>query len=278
MQSLGMAARNRGSSGEHLSTQSFYPSLEAAGIRFWRSQLVLVVGPGSAGKSVLISNLVVNWGRPTLAFLLDQDSATAAARFAATKIDENFLELKNDLDAPRVGEVLSELGFIQTDFRAEDLDDIELQLEAYIERYGEPPHVIVVDNLGNMTSSLADQWDVLKALTLELDKLARKYEILILAAAHTTDAPSTEPMPRKAVLGQLHQYPRLMLSVAFNAFDGTYKLAAVKNSSGKTDAMAMEPLAFSADMANMQIREKAGPLPDHALEAMLRFRASVNGD
>jgi hypothetical protein len=269
-----MAARNRGSSGEQIPTP-FYPSLESAGIRFWRSQLCLVVGPGSAGKSLLISNLVAKWGRSTLAFLLDQDAATAAARFAATELNESFLELKRDLDEPRVGDVLKSMGYIQADFKAEDLSDIQLQLDAFIERYGVPPEVLVVDNLGNMASSLDDQWAVLKALTLELDVMARQYEMLVIAAAHTKDAPTTEPMPRSAVLGQLHQYPRLILSVAYNAFDGVYKLAAVKNSSGATDSMAAKPLAFDANPANMQVTEMSGPLVNRSVAALERLHGGA---
>lgn len=257
MQSLGMAARNRGSTGEQLPTP-WYPTLEAAGVRFWRSQLCLIVSPGGAGKSLLISNLIAKWSRPTLAFLLDQDQATAAARFAATEIDAPFLDLKRELSDPVTAEVLGRMGFIQADFKAESLEDIQVQLDAWLERYGEPPEVLVVDNLGNMTSGYDDEWKILKALTLELDVMARKYEMLIIAAHHTTDAPSTEPLPRSSILGKISQYPRLIISVAFNAFTGEYKLAAVKNSSGPQDPMASNPLVFEANPANMQVTERLG--------------------
>lgn len=271
MQSLGMAARNRGSTGQQLPTP-FYPSLEREGVRFWRSQLCLIVGPGSAGKSLLISNLVAKWGRPTLAFLLDQDQATAAARFAATDLDAPFLELKRNLDDVDMRAALARLDFIQTDFKAEALEDIQLQLDAYIERYGVPPEVVVVDNLGNMASSYADEWATLKALTLELDVMARKYECLVICAHHTTDAPTTEPLPRSAILGKISQYPRLVLSVAYNPYDCIYKVAAVKNSSGPTDAMAVNPIAFEAIPANMQVTELGGPLVSPADEYLKAFR------
>lgn len=260
MQSLGMAAKNRGSTGLQLPTP-FYPTLDRKGIRFWRSQLMLVVGAGGAGKSVFISNLVAKWERPTLAFLLDQDQATAAARFAATKMDEPFLELKKVLDDPQAKKALADLNHIQTDFKAESLEELQLQLDAFIERYGVPPEIMVVDNLGNMTSGYDDEWSTLKALTLELDIMARKYEMLVIAAHHTRDEPSTEPLPRSAILGKISQYPRLIISVAYNQFTGEYKLAAVKNSSGPQDQMASEPLVFDANLGNMQITEvSSGPV------------------
>lgn len=271
MQSLGMAAKNRGSTGEHLPTP-FYPSLEAAGVRFWRSQLCLVVGPGSAGKSLFISNLVAKWERSCLAFLLDQDSATAAARFAATQMDQSFLDLKRNLDDPVTCEVLTKMGFIQTDFKAETLEDVQLQIDAYLERYGVPPEVVVIDNIGNMTSGYDDEWKTLKALTLELDIMARKYEMLVICAHHTTDKPSTEPLPRSDILGKISQYPRLILSVAYNPYGQIYKVAAVKNSSGPTDPTAANPISFDADPGNMQVTERTEPewSPSHAALAGLR--------
>lgn len=254
-----MAARNRGETGQQLSTP-FFPSLERAGIRFWRSQLVLIVGPGGSGKSVFISNLVAKWERPTLAFLLDQDSATAASRFAATKIDQPFLSLKSDLDDVNTRAVLASMDFIQTDFKAESLEDIQLQLDAYIERYGVPPEVVVVDNLGNMTSGYDDEWSTLKALTLELDIMARKYECIVLCAHHTSDQPIADgkPMERSKILGKITQYPRVVISVNNNGFTNEFAAAAVKNSSGPQDPGANEPVMFESNLANMQIQERTG--------------------
>lgn len=279
MQSLTMAARNRGIAGVQLETP-FYPSLEAAGIRFWRSQLALVVGPGSAGKSLFIQNLVAKWKRPTLAFLLDQDKATAAARFAATELDEPFLELKSDLDGERVTDVLSTMSDVQVDFGATSLDDIQHTLAAYIERFGEAPEILVIDNLGNMASANEDEWGTLKALSLELDELAREHGMLVICAHHTTDkSETTEPLPRSAVLGKISQYPRLILSVAWNSYDSVYKMAAVKNSSGPTDPLAQNPVSFTANPGNMQVTDLGGvQVGSRAAEAMAQLRVRTNGN
>lgn len=272
MQSLSMAAKARSEAGEQLPTP-FWPSLESKGIRFWRSQLCLVVGPGSSGKSLFISNLVAKWGRSCLAFLLDQDQSTAAARFAATELDEPFLDLKRELDSPRVIGALAHMNAVQADFRAESLGDIALQLDAYIERYGVPPEVIVIDNLGNMASNMEDEWGTLKSLTLDLDVLAREYGCLVICAHHTTDKEATtEPLPRSAILGKISQYPRLILSVAYNPYDCIYKVAAVKNSSGPTDAMAIDPVPFDANPGNMQVTERTSPLRDKARDLLDEMR------
>jgi AAA domain len=271
-----MSARSRATSGAQIETPA-YPELEAAGIRFFRSQLCLIVGPGGSGKSLLISNLVAKWQRPTLAFLLDQDQSTAAARMVATHFNEPFIDLKAELDTPRVREQLNRLSFVQADFRAEGLEDIRLQLAAYIERYGQAPEILIVDNLGNLASGYADEWAILKALTLDLDVMAREHEMLVIAAHHTTDEPSTEPLPRSKILGKLAQYARLIISVGFNSFSGEYKLSPVKNSSGPSDPMATKPITFEAVPANMQIRSLVAEPVDFAAERMAAFKLKAAG-
>lgn len=262
MLSLSRAAQSRGQTGVPLAAP-FYPSMERRGVRFHRSQLALVVGPGGSGKSVFIANLLVKWRRPALLFALDQDKATAASRLAATVLNEPFAELKDRLDDGKVQSALSDLRFIQADFGAEGMEDIQLQLEAYIERYGVPPEVLVLDNLGNMTSGYADEWATLKALSLELDQMARDYEMCVIAAHHTTDQLSIDPLPRNMILGKIAQYPRLIISVA-NDGKGCFKLAAVKNSSGPQDPAATEPISLNCDLSRMQVVE---PLSEDAYAA-----------
>jgi hypothetical protein len=68
----------------------------------------------------------------------------------------------------------------------------------------------------------------------------------------------------------------LILSVAYNTYDGVYKLAAVKNSSGPTDAMATSPLAFDANPGNMQVTERSGPVFNQSAEELARLRERVS--
>jgi hypothetical protein len=281
MLSLAQAARRRGAAGVPL--PSVYEQLEQRQIRFYRSQLALVIGPASAGKSLFTSNLVVRMRRPTLALLLDQDRATAASRFVATEINEPFLDIKENLD-DYSETLLGPLGHIMSEFRAEDASDIELQVDAYVQRYGEPPEVLLVDNLGNMTSGFQDEWAILKALTLELDKMAQNLEMAVIACHHTTDLITCEPAARDKMLGKISQYPRLILSVGFNSWNNDYKIAAVKNSSGPTDLNATNPVVLTADPARMQVTEKHALHPQvqqarlsPVAQAVTGYRGDVRG-
>lgn len=230
-----------------------YRALESRGVQVCRGQLTLIVGPPSAGKSLLINNLVVRMGVPTLSFMLDTDQLTAAARFGAILSGEHFHNVKANIDTYEG--TLSKLRDVQVAFRADDMDDINLQVSAFEQRYGLPPDLLCVDNLGNMTSSMDNEWALLKALALELDQLARDNQCAVIAAAHTTDLTSCEPAARDKILGKISQYPRLILSVGLDANTGQYRIAIVKNSSGRTDARAEHPVVMFADPSRMQLTE-----------------------
>lgn len=253
MLSLNQAARRRGQAGSPLPT--VYKCLEQKTIRIYRSQLTIVFGPAGSGKSLLTGNLLAKMRRPALAFILDQDQLTAAARFAAMETGQKFLDVKGNIDG-YADTLTGPLGHIQACFKAESMADINLQIDAYCQRYGEPPEVLLLDNLGNMTSGYDDEWAILKALCLELDELARELEIAVIGCHHASDSANHyEPLPRSAMLGKVSQYPRLILSVGLNPITNDYKLAAVKNSSGEADQMALKPVVMHCDPASMRITE-----------------------
>lgn len=251
MLSIGQAAAKRGSAGMPL--PNMWPVLHDREADINRGQLTLVVGPPSAGKSLFIMNYVIRAKVPTLAFFLDSDQLTVAARFGAILTKDYFSTVKNNID--NYMGALHTIKDVQTVFNGETLDELKLQVQAYEARYGVYPSMILIDNLGNITSSMADEWTLLKALTLELDKLAKEWQCAIVATHHTTDLTSCEPAQRTAILGKITQYPRLIFSIGFNPQSKEYKLAIVKNSQGPSDPQAANPVCMYADTARMQLSE-----------------------
>lgn len=252
MLSLAQAATKRGDAGQAL--PPVYASLEEREARIYRGQLSMFAGPGGAGKSMLAANYVVKMGLPALYLILDQDKLSAAARFAAVATGDRFLAIKDQIDDYKPV-LLDQCGHIMVAFKGESIDDVKRQLDAYDQRYGEPPTVLVVDNLGNMTSGYENEYAILKALTLELDELARELDMAVIGCAHTTDIATYEPLPRDKVLGKLHHFPRLIFSVGYNPYTNKFKVAHVKNSSGRSDINAQDPVTLLADPATMQITE-----------------------
>jgi len=251
MLSLAQSVTRRGSAGQPL--PGMYGPLEARGVQLCKGQLALIVGPPSAGKSLLAMNLMVRMGVPSLAFLLDIDQLSAAARFGAVLTGDKFSHVKAGIDS--YGDTLSSLKDVQVQFHAQDMDDIRLQVAAYEQRYGLPPDLLVLDNLGNLTSAMDNEWALLKALCLELDLLAREEQCAVIACAHVTDLETSNPAGRTKILGKISQYPRLILSVGFDPVSGEYKVAAVKNSSGPSDVSASHPVTMYADPSRMYLGE-----------------------
>src|SRR5260221_284473 len=217
MLSLARAAGRRGAAGVPL--PPVFQALEDRDARICRGQLCLVVGPPSAGKSLLTANLLVKMCVPALALLLDVDQLTAAARFASIVTGDDFQEVKREID--RYQDALNgPAGHIQAAFHATEAEDIWTQMRAYEQRYGLPPDALLVDNLGNLTSGYDNEWAVLKALTLELDQMARDEHTAVIACHHTTDLTSCEPAQRDKILGKVSQYARLIFSIGFNPANG----------------------------------------------------------
>lgn len=236
-----------------------YKSLEYAGAEVCRGQLALLVGPPSAGKSLLAFNLIARMPSiGTLAFLLDTTQLTAAARFAAIATGDDYRTVKRRIiegDTRYLSILQRELGDVHVVFHAPTLEDVQRHIDAYEQRYGLPPDLVLIDNLGNQSSAFENEWATLKAMTLELDTMARQEECAIVAAHHTTDLTSTDPASRDKILGKITQYPRLVLSVAYNEYTQEFKVAIVKNSEGATDAKAEHPVVLYADPARMKLSE-----------------------
>lgn len=251
MLSIAQAAARRGSAGQPL--PGMYGPLRARGIEICKGQLSLIAAPPGAGKSTFAMNYLVRANVPSLAFLLDTDQLSAAARFGSILSGDVFGKVKANIDS--YAGKLGELRDMQAVFYASDVDDIRLQISAYEQRYGLPPDLVLVDNLGNLSSAMENEWALLKALCLELDLLARENQMAVLACAHMTDMETTTPAGRTKLLGKVSQYPRLILSVAYDDVTGEYKVAAVKNSSGPQDVSASHPVTMYADFSRMLISE-----------------------
>jgi hypothetical protein len=223
-----------------------------------RGQLTLVIGPPSAGKSLLTMNLLAAMAVPSMAFLLDTTELTASARFASILSNEDYLAVKQAIidgeDSYR-RDLAAKLPDLQAVFNAPDPDAVQLQVNAFEQRYGLPPDAVVLDNIGNQASGYDNEWAVSKALTLEYDLMARREQVAVIATAHTTDLDSAEPAQRTKLLGKISQYARLILSVAYDSSNGTFKVAVVKNSEGVSDPAAKHPIILYADPSRMQLSE-----------------------
>lgn len=257
MLSLSQALTVRGAAGVPL--PSLYPSLVKAGVNICRSQLTLIVGKPGSCKSTLAMCLIARMRVPTLAFVLDSNELTVAARFAAIATGEKYPEVKDNVitgEKDYSSILHGDLGHIQLCFSAPGPEDVEREIKSFEVRYGLPPDCVLIDNLGNQTSGLENEWAALKALTLEYDGLAKAAQCAIIATHHTTDHESDNPAGREKILGKITQYPRVILSVGYSEDQGRLGVAVVKNTEGPTDVRAEKPVVFRCDPSRMQVTEE----------------------
>jgi hypothetical protein len=154
----------------------------------------------------------------------------------------------------------NELGHIRLCFRADGPDAVRKELEAFEQRFGLPPDCVLIDNIGNQASALENEWAASKALTLEYDGLAKEAGAAMICTAHTRDMGYDNPAGATAVLGNILQYARLVLSVGFSPSSGTMGVAAVKNTEGPADPRAEKPIVLMADASRMQLSEYVPPM------------------
>lgn len=258
MQTLALALSRRGSSGMPL--PDAFPSLATRGITVRRGEVCILLGPPSGGKSLFGFNLLSRLNMPSLAFLLDTTPLQGVTKFGCLMTGEEYRAIKDKIMAgdESYQEGLAEkMPDVHTVWYAPGVDDVYRQVDAFTQRYGLPPEIVFIDNLGNQTSGLDNEWAWLKALTLELDQMAKTEQTAVVATHHTSDVTSMEPQARDKMLGKISQYPGLILSINYNPDTLEYKVAAVKDREGVSDLRAQNPIVMYADPSRMAITDSA---------------------
>jgi predicted ATP-dependent serine protease len=116
------------------------------------------------------------------------------------------------------------------------LDDIELEVKAYVELFGVAPELIVIDNLMNVAAETDNEWAGLRAIMVELHDMARQTEACVLVLHHVSEQSEygkTEmPPARRAIHGKVSQLPSLILTLGYDPSQGMLRVAPVKNRFG----------------------------------------------
>ena len=208
-------------------------------IKFRRGQVCMVAAAPNAGKSMFALIYAIKANVPTLFFSADTDTATVMMRAASHLSGHEQLLVENNLSSNRhyYDKYLSEMDNIQFVFDSSpSLDDIELEIKAYVELFGIPPELIVVDNLMNVVSESDNEWAGLRAIMVEFHDMSRKTEACVLVLHHVSEqseyGKTTEPPARRSIHGKVSQLPALIITLGFDPHDKVLKIAAVKNRFG----------------------------------------------
>jgi len=208
-------------------------------MKFRRGQVCMVAAQPNAGKSMFALVYAAKANVPTLFFSADTDATTVALRSAAHKTQHTQIMVEQNLElTPEFYRYqLLQMNHIRWVFDpSPTLDDIELEVKAYVELFGYPPELIVVDNLSNVVAEQENEWSGLRAIMTEFHHLARTTEACVLVLHHTSEqsefGKADAPPPRRAIHGKISQLPSMILTLGFNPSDSILKVAAVKNRFG----------------------------------------------
>lgn len=241
-----------------------YRSLEEAEIRFYRSALHMSVGRPGGGKSIFALNHAIKAKVPTLYFSCDMSRFTFAARTAAILTGESARSVKEIVKTAQGREkyraALKGVSHLFLAFEkrpgAEEMEEV---IEAFTERWGVPPELIVVDNMMNLLSNASDEWSGLREMNHVLDYFAAELGSCVHALHHINlgGVKLDEPAGMGSTKGQIVELQSLILSIAKT--DNELRLAAVKNREGKEDPMAKNWKTLDLNPASMVLSDPVRP-------------------
>ena len=246
-------------------------------IKFRRGQVCMIAAAPNAGKSMFALIYAIKAKVPTLFFSADTDIATVMMRAASHLSGHSQLTVEQGLIGNRhyYDEHLSSMNNIQWVFDSSpSLDDIELEIKAYVELFGIPPELIVVDNLMNVVAESDNEWAGLRAIMVDFHDMARKTEACVMVLHHVSEqseyGKTSDPPARRAIHGKVSQLPALILTLGFDPYNKTLKVASVKNRFGPHTADGSDYVSLFVNYAVCQISDS------DALGMMYRRDAVLN--
>lgn len=239
-----------------------WKTLSSKEIKFRRGQVCMIAAAPNAGKSMLALVYAIKAGVKTLFFSADTDASTITMRAAAalSQHAQNVVEQALQKDPHYYDEELARMKNIEWVFDSSPtLDDMELEIKAYVELYGVMPELIVIDNLMNVVTDSENEWAALRAIMVELHDMARKTDACVLVLHHVSEASEygspTMPPPRRAIHGKVSQLPSAILTLGYDPMQSILRVAAVKNRFGKHSADGSDYGSLFVNFATCQIHD-----------------------
>jgi len=240
-----------------------WKDLETKDIKFRRGQVCMVAAAPNAGKSMFALVYAIKAKVPTLFFSADTDAATVMLRASAHLAGHTQETVENQIsiNTGAYDENLQDISHIQWVFDSSpNLDDIEAEVKAYIELYGISPQLIIIDNLMNVVAESDNEWAGLRQIMMELHDMARKTEACVLVLHHVSEQSEygkdmTEPPARRAIHGKVSQLPAMILTLGYNPFEHTLRVAAVKNRFGEHQADGKDYVGLFVNFATCHIND-----------------------
>lgn len=244
-------------------------ALYALGVKPRAGELALVYGQSGSQKSGLATWLSVKWGKPVLYISADMSQRTASHRLTSIYADMTSDEVgelmasTDEGDRELAADLIGRMRHCNVSFVFDSepsLDDIDAEVDAWVELYDEYPAIIVIDNLLDVEPLSDNEFASQKAILLELKTLARRTGALVLVLAHAKEEGDPAfPAPKSGLQNKVSNTPALILSIALEpgvGDDSILRIAPVKLREGKSDPTGKSYVELIATPSKTQFRAK----------------------
>lgn len=187
-------------------------------------------------KTGLVLYWVLRMNLPTLYFSADAEDFEVVERAAAAISGDTVetVRLNPEKYADQMRSAAGNVRFVYED--SPTYDDLEMEIAAYFEVFGEFPKVICIDNLMNVTGEQENEWGAMRDTARYIHRITRITKASVVVLHHMADdrTDPTTPAPRSKLQGKVGQLPKMILSLAMAGDE--LRVAAVKNRWGPGDA------------------------------------------
>lgn len=226
-------------------------ALYGMGVRPRRGELIMVAGRAGSAKSSFALWLTMKMELPTLYFSADMNPWQASVRLRAAQTGLTIEEVEREDPATAVDVPALPIHFCFDS--SPTLDDMDAELDAYLEAWGQWPSVVVCDNLRNVDALHENEYGGQNLVLDYLHGMTRLTGAAVFVLHHTQLAVGTKepnaPQPRWAIKNKVDELPELILTLGLDPDTNIFQLACVKQRMGKQDIEGQTRAALQADLS-----------------------------
>lgn len=226
------------------------------GIKPRRGQLIMVAGRSGSQKSGFVLYWTRKMGLPTLYMSGDMSPFEATSRLVEMDTGHTEEEIEQWWDDPIYGaqyqDILADMNIRFSFGQPITWASIEAEMQAWVELHNEFPPVLVIDNLMDI-EGCEDEDNATQRMAMQtLAGLARETGSTIIVIHHATDKSEKadltpgKPPSRREIKNGVSEKPQLMLTVALEPESLEFRVACVKQRSGKSDPSASDYIRLRA--------------------------------
>jgi hypothetical protein len=239
-----------------------FRSLAERGIHYYRGSVHVTAAAPGVGKSIYALRHAIGAGVPTLYICADTPRHITVVR-AAQMITTEYkavVEAQLEEESSGIWDELNAADHIGAFYRSGiNADDIMMMIAAFAEIRGEFPHLVILDNLINVSVEGDSPYNAQMQLMGDLDTIAKEANICMHVLVHVSGVykNGTTPIPQDGVMNKISEYQHTTLTLTRPAVAGDTELlvACVKNRTGPSDSSGNNRFPLAINFGTMRLED-----------------------